>query len=49
MELANRGWKDAFARDHHFANGLNVHEGRIRHPEVAKSLNPEHAVTPEAA
>jgi alanine dehydrogenase len=49
MELANRGWKDAFARDHHFANGLNVHEGRIRHPEVAKALNPEHAVTPEAA
>ena len=47
MELASRGWEDAFARDRHFANGLNVHRGSIRHPEVAKAL--EHAVPPMAA
>ncbi len=49
MELANRGWREAFARDPHFANGLNVHRGSIRHPEVAKALDLPLATTAEAA
>jgi alanine dehydrogenase len=36
--LATLGWKEAFARDTHFANGLNVHAGAITHSAVAKSL-----------
>jgi alanine dehydrogenase len=36
--LASLGWKEAFARDPHLANGLNVHAGAITHPAVAKSL-----------
>jgi alanine dehydrogenase len=37
--LANKGWSRALAEDRHFANGLNVHLGLIRHPEVATALN----------
>ena len=37
--LANKGWSRALAEDRHFANGLNVHRGAIRHPEVAAALN----------
>jgi alanine dehydrogenase len=37
--LANKGWSRALAEDRHFANGLNVHSGAIRHPEVAAALN----------
>jgi alanine dehydrogenase len=37
--LADKGWSQALAEDSHFANGLNVHRGTIRHPEVAAALN----------
>ena len=37
--LAERGWREAFQQDSGFAAGLNVHEGGIRHPEVAQALN----------
>jgi alanine dehydrogenase len=36
--LATLGWKEAFVRDAHLANGLNVHAGAITHAAVAKSL-----------
>lgn len=36
--LSTLGWKEAFARDAHLANGLNVHAGVITHPAVARSL-----------
>lgn len=37
--LADKGWSRALGEDSHFANGLNVHRGAIRHPEVAAALN----------
>jgi alanine dehydrogenase len=36
--LANFGWREAFSRDPHLAQGLNVHAGAITHPVVAKAL-----------
>lgn len=37
-DLANKGWRQALADDGHFARGLNVHAGRVRHPAVIRSL-----------
>ncbi len=36
--LADLGWRKALAADKNFAHGLNVHAGRICHPEVASAL-----------
>ncbi len=36
--LAKLGWRQALAADPHFAAGLNVHQGQIRHPQVAEAL-----------
>ncbi len=36
--LADAGWERALAADPHFADGLNVHLGQIRHPQVAEAL-----------
>jgi alanine dehydrogenase len=36
--LAENGWQAALSSDPHFAAGLNVHEGEIWHPAVAKAL-----------
>lgn len=36
--LASQGWEAAFASDPHFADGLNVHRGQLRHPQVASAL-----------
>lgn len=38
QNLANKGWRQALADDGHFAQGLNVHAGRVRHPAVIRSL-----------
>ena len=38
QDLANKGWRQALADDVHFAQGLNVHAGRVRHPAVIRSL-----------
>ncbi len=38
MQLANKGWQRALGEDEHFAAGLNVHQGKIRHPMVAEAL-----------
>jgi len=47
--LAEKGWSRALAEDAHFANGLNVHRGAIRHAEVAAALNLPLARLNEAA
>ena len=36
--LAALGWREAFRQDPCFAQGLNVHDGAIRHPQVAEAL-----------
>jgi len=36
--IAQRGWRRALAADAGFANGLNVHAGRITHEAVARDL-----------
>ena len=36
--LANLGWREALSRDHHLANGLNVHAGHVNHEAVAHDL-----------
>lgn len=49
LDLANKGWKQALADDEHFAAGLNVHQGKIRHPMVAEALGFELVPLPRAA
>lgn len=39
VTLADHGWQDAFKHDAHFAQGLNVHQGQIFHPQVAQALD----------
>lgn len=39
LKLANQGWKDALSGDPNFANGLNVHAGKITNEAVAQSLD----------
>lgn len=36
--LANKGWRQACAEDQHLALGLNIHAGKIEHPEVAHAF-----------
>ncbi len=38
LALADQGWGRALAADPHLAAGLNVHNGRITHPAVARAL-----------
>ena len=38
LNLAERGWRCAFAEDPGFAQGLNVSAGKIRHTAVAEAL-----------
>jgi alanine dehydrogenase len=38
QRLASQGWERALSGDAHFAAGLNVHDGKIRHASVAESL-----------
>lgn len=40
LALAGKGWEQALAEDAGFAEGLNVHAGRITHPAVAAALAP---------
>ena len=37
-DLANFGWREALSRDHHLAQGLNVHAGHVNHEAVADEL-----------
>jgi len=36
--IAELGWREAIARDHGLAFGLNVYSGRITHEAVARAL-----------
>jgi alanine dehydrogenase len=38
LRLASDGWERALADDEHFAAGLNIHAGKVRHPMVAEAL-----------
>ena len=38
LALANKGWQQALRDDAHLRNGLNVCQGKITHPAVAKAL-----------
>ncbi|CAA7622009.1 Alanine dehydrogenase [Magnetospirillum sp. LM-5] len=38
LALADRGWGPALAENPHLAAGLNVHNGKITHPAVARAL-----------
>ncbi|OAN50402.1 alanine dehydrogenase [Magnetospirillum moscoviense] len=38
LDLADRGWGPALAENPHLAAGLNVHNGKITHPAVARAL-----------
>lgn len=39
LALANKGWRKALRDDPHFANGLNVHQGKLTYRAVADVLN----------
>ncbi|MBT8094284.1 MAG: alanine dehydrogenase, partial [Gammaproteobacteria bacterium] len=47
-ELANHGWVEALKADPHFANGLNVHAGRVTCEPVARDLGYDY-LSPEDA
>jgi len=38
LALANKGIEAAIRDDEHLRRGLNVYQGQITHPEVAKAL-----------
>ncbi len=39
LAIANKGYQKALLQDKNLLNGLNIHDGKITHPEVAKALN----------
>jgi len=41
QNIANKGWNQAMLEDQHLKNGLNIHQGKIRHKAVAESLGYE--------
>ncbi|KAK3584203.1 hypothetical protein CHS0354_035284 [Potamilus streckersoni] len=38
LRLIREGWRQALKNDAGFANGLNIHEGKVTHPGVSESL-----------
>jgi alanine dehydrogenase len=49
VALAEQGWQRSFAAIEGFADGLNVHEGAIMHPQVAAALGLPLGSYPRAA
>ena len=47
LALAEQGWRNALGADAGFAEGLNVHAGKVSHPAVAEDLDYDY-VAPEA-
>jgi alanine dehydrogenase len=39
LAIANKGYQKALLQDKNLLNGLNIHDGKITHPEVAKALD----------
>ncbi|MEZ5710381.1 MAG: alanine dehydrogenase [Blastomonas sp.] len=48
LRMADLGWQEAMRRDPHFANGLNVWNGRITCEPVARDLGYDHVPVSEA-
>ena len=48
LRIADRGWKEALARDRHLLDGLNVWNGKVTNEPVAKALGYDF-VPPETA
>jgi alanine dehydrogenase len=49
VALAEQGWEKSFAAIEGFADGLNVHQGAILHPQVAEALDLPLVSYPRAA
>ena len=41
LELANKGYRQAFKENQELTKGLNVFNGHVTHPAVAEALNME--------
>jgi alanine dehydrogenase len=39
LELVNKGPHQALIENSHLQKGLNIYQGHLTHPEVAKALN----------
>ena len=48
LTLADKGYKQALADDPHLRNGLNVHQGMVTQPQVARGLGYDHVDPLEA-
>ncbi|MFZ5510473.1 MAG: alanine dehydrogenase [Pseudomonadota bacterium] len=48
LALADKGWQRALAGDPHLRDGLNIHAGKVTHPEVAAALGYEYTDPLEA-
>jgi alanine dehydrogenase len=46
LALAEQGWQKALGADPGFAEGLNIHAGKVSHPAVAEDLDYDY-VAPE--
>jgi len=46
LALADKGWRDALEGDPHLRDGLNIEDGRITHPAVARALGMQYAPAP---
>ncbi|HEY4172092.1 MAG TPA: alanine dehydrogenase, partial [Rhodopila sp.] len=42
LALAGKGWRQAMLDDPHLAEGLNIHDGQVTHPAVARALGVRH-------
>jgi len=42
LALAEKGWQRAMTDDPHLRDGLNIHDGRIAHPAVARAFGLRH-------
>ena len=48
LRIADLGFQAAMRADADLANGLNIHDGEITHPEVARSMRADHRPVHEA-
>jgi alanine dehydrogenase len=48
LALADKGWRQALADDHHLMAGLNVHEGRVTYKAVAEAHGLDYTPVQEA-
>ena len=48
LALAGKGWRQAMLDDPHLAEGLNIHDGHVTHPAVARALGLLHTQVRDA-